>query len=296
MSSAPLFGRVLTAMVTPMFPDGRVDLDGAQRLATHLVAHGHDGLIVSGTTGESPTTSDAEKDQLLRAVIEAVGDRSHIVAGVGSNNTAHSVDNAQAAAKAGAHGVLVVTPYYNKPPQEGLLRHFTAVADASELPVMVYDIPGRSGIAIHTETLLRLAEHPRVKAVKDAKGDLFASSQVMARSDLQYYSGDDVLNLAHLTQGAVGIASVVGHVAGPQYAEMVAAVAGGDLPRAIALHRQLIPAVNAVMNITQGAIMAKAALRELGVIASPAVRLPLVEATADQVALVREGLRQSGLT
>jgi 4-hydroxy-tetrahydrodipicolinate synthase len=283
-------------MVTPMFPDGRVDLDGAQRLATHLVAHGHDGLIVSGTTGESPTTSDAEKDQLLRAVVEAVGDRSHIVAGVGSNNTAHSVDNAQAAAKAGANGVLVVTPYYNKPPQEGLLRHFTAVADASELPVMVYDIPGRSGIAIHTETLLRLAEHPRIKAVKDAKGDLFASSQVMARSDLQYYSGDDVLNLAHLTQGAVGIASVVGHVAGPQYAEMVAAVAGGDLPRAIALHRQLIPAVNAVMNITQGAIMAKAALRELGVIASPAVRLPLVEATADQVALVRDGLRQSGLT
>jgi 4-hydroxy-tetrahydrodipicolinate synthase len=283
-------------MVTPMFPDGRVDLDGAQRLATHLVAHGHDGLIVSGTTGESPTTSDAEKDQLLRAVLEAVGDRSHIVAGVGSNNTAHSVDNAQAAAKAGAHGVLVVTPYYNKPPQEGLLRHFTAVADASELPVMVYDIPGRSGIAIHTETLLRLADHPRIRAVKDAKGDLFASSQVMARSDLQYYSGDDVLNLAHLTQGAVGIASVVGHVAGPQYAEMVAAVAGGDLPRAIALHRQLIPAVNAVMNITQGAIMAKAALRELGVIASPAVRLPLVEATADQVALVRDGLRQSGLT
>ena len=296
MSSAPLFGRVLTAMVTPMFPDGRVDLDGAQRLATHLVAHGHDGLIVSGTTGESPTTSDAEKDQLLRAVVEAVGDRSHIVAGVGSNHTAHSVDNAQAAAKAGAHGVLVVTPYYNKPPQEGLLRHFTAVADASELPVMVYDIPGRSGIAIHTETLLRLADHPRIRAVKDAKGDLFASSQVMARSDLQYYSGDDVLNLAHLTQGAVGIASVVGHVAGPQYAEMVAAVDGGDLPRAIALHRQLIPAVNAVMNITQGAIMAKAALRELGVIASPAVRLPLVEATADQVALVRDGLRQSGLT
>jgi 4-hydroxy-tetrahydrodipicolinate synthase len=283
-------------MVTPMHPDGRVDLDGAQRLATHLVAHGHDGLIVSGTTGESPTTSDAEKDQLLRAVLEAVGDRSHIVAGVGSNNTAHSVDSAQAAAKAGAHGVLVVTPYYNKPPQEGLLRHFTAVADATDLPVMVYDIPGRSGIAIHTETLLRLAEHPRVRAVKDAKGDLFASSQVMARSDLQYYSGDDVLNLAHLTQGAVGIASVVGHVAGPQYAEMVAAVAGGDLPRAIALHRQLIPAVNAVMNITQGAIMAKAALRELGVIASPAVRLPLVEATADQVALVRDGLRQSGLT
>jgi 4-hydroxy-tetrahydrodipicolinate synthase len=189
-----------------------------------------------------------------------------------------------------------VTPYYNKPPQEGIRAHFTAVADATDLPVMLYDIPGRSGIAIHTETLLRLAEHPRIHAVKDAKGDLFASSQVMAATDLQYYSGDDVLNLAHLTQGAVGIASVVAHVAGSQYAEMVAAVAAGDLPRAIALHRQLIPAVNAVMNITQGAIMVKAALKEQGVLASAAVRLPLVEATTDQVALVRDGLRQSGLT
>ena len=296
MSSAPLFGRVLTAMVTPLHPDGRVDLDGAQRLATHLVEHGNDGLIVSGTTGESPTTSDAEKDELLRAVLEAVGDRARIVAGVGSNDTAHSIENATAAAKAGAHGVLVVTPYYNKPPQEGLRAHFTAVADATDLPVMLYDIPGRSGIAIHTETLLRLADHPRIQAVKDAKGDLFASSQVMAATDLQYYSGDDVLNLAHLTQGAVGIASVVAHVAGSPYAEMVAAVAGGDLPRAIAIHRQLIPAVNAVMNITQGAIMVKAALKEQGVLASAAVRLPLVEATTDQVALVRDGLRQSGLT
>jgi 4-hydroxy-tetrahydrodipicolinate synthase len=296
MSSAPVFGRVLTAMATPMHPDGSMDLEGAQRLATHLVEHGNDGLIVSGTTGESPTTTDAEKDVLLRAVLEAVGDRVHVVAGVGSNNTAHSVENAEAAAKAGAHGVLVVTPYYNKPPQEGVLAHFTAVAEATELPVMVYDIPGRSGIAIHTETLLRLAEHPRVRAVKDAKGDLFASSRVMARSDLQYYSGDDVLNLAHLTQGAVGIASVVAHVAGPQYAEMVAAVAAGDLAKAVAVHRRLIPAVDAVMNITQGAIMAKAALKELGVLASAAVRLPLVEATAEQVALVREGLRQSALT
>jgi 4-hydroxy-tetrahydrodipicolinate synthase len=279
-----------------MRPDGCVDRDGVQRLATHLVEHGHDGLVVSGTTGESPTTTDAEKDEILRAVLEAVGDRAHVVAGVGSNNTAHSVECAEAAAKAGAHGLLVVTPYYNKPPQEGVRAHFTAVADATDLPVMVYDIPGRSGIAIHTETLLRLSEHPRILAVKDAKGDLFASSQVMARSDLQYYSGDDVLNLAHLTQGAVGIVSVVAHVAGPQYAEMVAAVARGDLPRAIAIHRRLIPAVNAVMNITQGAIMVKAALKEQGVLASAAVRLPLVEATTDQVALVRDGLRQAGLT
>jgi len=295
MSSAPTFGRVLTAMVTPMHPDGSIDLDGAQRLATHLVAHGHDGLVVSGTTGESPTTSDQEKSDLLRAVVDAVVDRARIVAGVGTNDTAHSVEGARAAAKAGAHGVLVVTPYYNKPPQAGLLAHFRTVADATDLPVMVYDIPGRSGVPIHTETLLRLAEHERVVAVKDAKGDLFAASEVMSATDLLWYSGDDALNLAHLTQGAVGVVSVVGHVAGPQYAEMVAAVGRGDLPRAIEIHRQLIPAVNAVMNITQGAIMAKAALQELGLIASAAVRLPLVEATDDQLARVREGLRKSGL-
>jgi 4-hydroxy-tetrahydrodipicolinate synthase len=277
-------------MATPMHPDGSMDLEGAQRLATHLVEHGNDGLIVSGTTGESPTTTDAEKDALLRAVLEAVGDRARVVAGVGSNNTAHSVENAEAAAKAGAHGVLVVTPYYNKPPQEGVHAHFTAVAEATELPVMLYDIPGRSGIAIHTETLLRLAEHPRIRAVKDAKGDLFAASRVMARSDLQYYSGDDVLNLAHLTQGAVGIASVVAHVAGPDYAEMVAAVAAGDLTRAVAVHRRLIPAVDAVMNVTQGAIMAKAGLAAQGLIDSPAVRLPLVPADEAQTTLVREAL------
>jgi 4-hydroxy-tetrahydrodipicolinate synthase len=295
MSSASTFGRVLTAMVTPMHPDGSIDLDGAQQLATHLVAHGHDGLVVSGTTGEAPTTSDQEKSDLLRAVVDAVGDRARIVAGVGTNDTAHSVEGARAAAKAGAHGVLVVTPYYNKPPQAGLLAHFRTVADATDLPVMVYDIPGRSGIPIHTETLLRLAEHERVVAVKDAKGDLFAASEVMSATDLLWYSGDDALNLAHLTQGAVGVVSVVGHVAGPQYSEMVAAVGRGDLRRAIEIHRQLIPAVNAVMNITQGAIMAKAALQELGLIASAAVRLPLVEATDDQLARVREGLRKSGL-
>lgn len=295
MPDTPHFGTVLTAMVTPMHPDGSVDLEGAQRLATHLVEHGNDGLVVSGTTGESPTTTDQEKVDLLRAVVEAVGDRARVVAGVGTNNTAHSVEGAQAAAKAGAHGLLVVTPYYNKPPQEGVLAHFRAVADATDLPLMVYDIPGRSGIPIHTETLLRLAEHERIAAVKDAKGDLFAASKVMAATDLQWYSGDDVINLPHLAQGAVGVVSVVGHVAGDLYAEMVAAVGRGDLPRAIEIHRRLIPAVDAVMNITQGAIMAKAALKELGVIASAAVRLPLVEATDDQVAAVRSGLEQSGL-
>lgn len=282
-------------MVSPMNPDGSLDLAGAQELAVHLMDHGHDGLVVNGTTGESPTTTDAEKIDLVRAVVEAVGQRAHIIAGAGSNNTAHSIETARAAAKAGANGLLVVTPYYNKPPQEGVLAHFTAVADATDLPVMVYDIPGRTGTPIHTQTLLRMAEHPRIVAVKDAKGDLFAASEVMSQTDLLWFSGDDALNLAHLTQGAVGVVSVVGHLAGRQYAEMVAAVGQGNLARAIEIHRQLIPAVNAVMHITQGAITVKAALHDRGVISSDAVRLPLVSATTDQLAQLREGLQKSGL-
>ena len=282
-------------MVSPMNPDGSLDLAGAQELAVHLMDLGHDGLVVNGTTGESPTTTDAEKIDLLRAVVEAVGHRAHIIAGAGSNNTAHSIESARAAAKAGAHGLLVVTPYYSKPPQEGVLAHFTAVADATDLPVMVYDIPGRTGTPIHTQTLLRMAEHPRIVAVKDAKGDLFAASEVMSQTDLLWYSGDDALNLAHLTQGAVGMVSVVGHLAGLQYAEMVAAVGQGNLARAIEIHRQLIPAVNAVMHITQGAISVKAALHDRGVISSDTVRLPLVTATTDQLAQLREGLQKSGL-
>jgi len=295
MSTAPLFGRVLTAMVSPMNPDGSLDLDGAQKLAVHLVDNGNDGLVVNGTTGESPTTSDSEKVELVRVVVEAVGHRAYVLAGAGSNNTAHSVESARAAAKAGAQGLLIVTPYYNKPPQEGILAHFTTVADATELPVMVYDIPGRTGIPIHTQTLLRMAVHPRIVAVKDAKGDLFAASEVMCETDLQWYSGDDALNLAHLAQGAVGIVSVVGHLASRQYAEMIGAVGQGNLARAIEIHRQMIPAVNAVMHITQGPITVKAALHDRGLVASNAVRLPLIAATNDQLAQVRTGLQQSGL-
>jgi 4-hydroxy-tetrahydrodipicolinate synthase len=296
MTSVSPFGRVLTAMVTPMRPDGSLDLAGAQKVATRLVDTGHDGVVVSGTTGESPTTSDAEKTDLLRAVVEAVGQRAQVVAGAGSNDTAHSVELARAAEAAGADGLLVVSPYYNKPPQEGIRAHCTAIADSTGLPVMLYDIPGRTGVAFSSETLIRLSEHPRIRAVKDAKGDLWAASHVMSQTDLLWFSGDDVLNLAHLTQGATGVVSVVGHVAGAQYAEMLAAVGRGDLPRAIAIHRQLRPAVNAVMTITQGAIMAKAALAESGVIDSAAVRLPLLEATPEQRAVVRDALTQSGLT
>jgi 4-hydroxy-tetrahydrodipicolinate synthase len=289
------FGAVLTAMITPFDADGRVDLDAAQRVATHLVDSGCDGLVISGTTGESPTTSDAEKEDLLRVVLEAAGGRARIVAGVGTNDTHHTIELAKAAEKVGAHGLLVVTPYYNKPPQEGLRRHFTAVADATGLPVILYDIPGRSGVPIQTETLVRLAEHERIIAVKDAKDDLYEGSWVMARTDLAFYSGTDALNLAWLTHGGSGIISVVGHVAAPVYARMVAAVAAGDLAAALAEHRGLLPAVRGVMTRTQGAIMAKAGLQLQGVLGSRAVRLPLVEATDEQVELLRADLQQAGV-
>jgi len=289
------FGRVLTAMVTPFHDDGGLDLSGAARLAEHLVGEGCDGLVVSGTTGESPTTTDAEKEQVLRTVLDAVGDRATVVAGVGTYDTHHTVELARQAEKAGAHGLLVVTPFYNKPPQEGLVRHFTAAADATGLPVMLYDIPGRSGVPITTETLVRLAGHERIVAVKDAKGDLFASSEVMARTELAYYSGDDTLNLAHLTQGAAGVVSVVAHVAAAEYAAMTNAVAAADLPEAIRLHRQLLPAVRAIMTRTQGAIMAKAAAQLVGVLTSRAMRSPLVEATEEQVVELRTDLAAAGL-
>src|SRR4051794_15233122 len=235
--SARPFGRVLSAMVTPLAEDGSVDLAGTQELAAHLVDRGaHDGLVIAGTTGESATLSDAEQRTVLEVVLDAVGDRAVVVAGVGTNDTAHSIEKARDAARLGAHALLVVTPYYNKPPQEGLLRHFTEVADATGLPNMLYDIPGRTGVPIQGDTLLRLAEHPRIVAVKDAKGDLFGSSEIMARTGLVYYSGDDALNLAWLSMGAAGFVSVVGHVAGADLHEMIDAYRAGDVERALAIH------------------------------------------------------------
>jgi 4-hydroxy-tetrahydrodipicolinate synthase len=293
-SDAP-FGRMLTAMVTPMTAEGAVDFDGAARLATYLVdEQRNDGLVVSGTTGESPTTSDEEKERLVRTVLEAVGDRATVVAGVGTNDTAHSVELARQAERAGAHGLLVVTPYYNKPPQEGLRRHFTTVADATGLPNLLYDIPGRAGIPIETETLIRLADHPRIVAVKDAKGDLFAASLVMARTDLVFYSGDDVLNLAWLALGAAGVVSVVGHVVGTDLHEMIEAYRAGDVGRALAIHRRLLPVVAAIMTRTQGAIAVKAALNLLGRPGGP-LRPPLVEATPEFAAQLREDLTIGGV-
>ncbi|MEV4103944.1 4-hydroxy-tetrahydrodipicolinate synthase [Nonomuraea sp. NPDC049649] len=293
-SDAP-FGRMLTAMVTPFTPDGAVDYSAARRLATYLVdEQRNDGLIVSGTTGESPTTSDEEKARLLGTVLEAVGDRATVVAGAGTNDTRHSVELARQAAREGAHGLLVVTPYYNKPPQEGLYRHFSAVADATELPVMLYDIPGRSGVQIKTETLIRLAQHDRIVAVKDAKGDLFGASQVMNATDLAFYSGDDLLNLAWLSLGAAGFVSVIGHVVGDQLARMIQLHRNGDVEQARAIHRQVAPVVEGIMMSAGGAIMSKAALSMVGMPVGP-VRLPLVPPTEKQIAELRACLVAGGV-
>jgi 4-hydroxy-tetrahydrodipicolinate synthase len=289
------YGRNLVAMVTPFTPAGDLDLDAAQRLAAHLVDAGADGVVVSGTTGESPTTSDAEKDALLRAVLEGVGDRATVIAGTGTNDTKHAIELSQQAEKAGVHGLLVVTPYYNKPPQAGLLAHFRAVADSTGLPVMLYDIPGRTGTPIATDTLLRLAEHGRIVAVKDAKGDVAGTTEVLARTDLAFYSGSDEANLALLAMGAVGVVSVVGHVAAGDYAAMIRAVDVGDLATAREIDRRLVPAYQAIMTRTQGAIMAKAALELQGLIPSRTVRLPLIPATDDQIRQLRTDMQEAGL-
>jgi 4-hydroxy-tetrahydrodipicolinate synthase len=286
---------MLTAMITPMTADGALDADGAARLATHLVDDlRNDGLVISGTTGESPTTSNDEKDRLLRAVIGAVGDRAAIVAGVGTNDTAHTIELARAAERAGADGLLVVTPYYNKPPQNGLVAHFTAVADATGLPVMLYDIPTRTGTPIATESLIRLAQHPRIVAVKDAKGDLGASSQVMLATDLVYYSGEDMVNLPMLAIGAAGFVSVVGHVVADRLHEMIDAHTAGRVGEALAIHRELLPVYIGVMTRTQGVITTKAALRMLGLPGGP-VRPPLADATPQQVEQLRTDLVAGGV-
>ena len=288
------FGRMLTAMVTPMTAGGAIDYDGAARLATYLVDDlRHDGLVISGTTGESPTTSDEEKDRLLRAVIEAVGGRATVLAGVGTNDTAHTITLAAAAERAGATGLLVVTPYYNKPPQAGLLAHFTSVADATGLPVLLYDIPGRTGVPIATDTLVRLAEHPRIAGVKDAKGDLGAASAVMARTGLVYYCGEDMLNLPLLSIGAAGFVSVAGHVVGDRLHEMIDAYAAGDVARARAIHYELLPVYTGLFR-NQGVIMTKAALGLLGLPGGP-VRPPLADATQPEVARLRDDLTAGGV-
>ena len=282
-------------MVTPFTSDGRVDVAGAQRLAAHLVspAGGNDALVLYGTTGEAPTLTDEENEILVREVRDPLGANIPLIAAIGSNDTAHSIEQAKRAQKAGADASLGVAPYYNRPPQSGLIAHVHAVADAAELPVMLYDIPVRSGIAFETETLIRLAEHPRVIAVKDAKGDIAASSEVIAKTDLAYYSGDDINLLPLLSVGGVGVVSVCAHVVGPEIASLIAAYDDGRFRDALALHQRLLPVFRGTFR-TQGTILTKAALNLLGLPSGP-VRLPLVDATPEQIAVLRDDYAAGGV-
>lgn len=288
------FGRLLTAMVTPFTATGELDLDGAAKLSAYLVDSQHnDGLVVNGTTGESPTTTDAEKAELVAAVVDAVGDRAKVVAGVGTFDTAHTIRLAGQAAAAGAHGLLVVTPYYSKPPQAGLLRHFTAVADAAERPVMIYDIPGRSAAAVATETMIELAGHERIVAVKDAKGNLAGSGRVIAETGLAYYAGDDGLTLPMLSIGGVGVVGTSTHFSGALTKQLIEAHLAGRNDEALRLHQQLLPIYTGIFR-TQGVIMVKAGLELLGRSAG-AVRLPMVPANEQEINLLRADLAAAGL-
>lgn len=272
------FGRMMTAMITPMTADGAVDFDGAARLAAYLVDDmRNEGLVVNGTTGEAPTTTDEEKERLVRVVLDAVGDRAKVVAGVGTNITEHTRELARQAEAAGAHGLLVVTPYYSKPAQDALAAHFTAVADSTGLPVLIYDIPGRTGAEVKSETLARLASHPRIVGVKDAKDRPADTSWVLANTDLVFYCGTDMLNLPWLSLGAVGFVSVVGHVVGDRLHEMIEAFSAGRNAEALRIHTELLPVYTGLFR-NQGAVMTKAAMDLLG-LPGGGVRGPLLPAS-----------------
>ncbi|MDO5495376.1 MAG: 4-hydroxy-tetrahydrodipicolinate synthase [bacterium] len=299
MDARALFGNVIVAMVTPFTKDGEVDLGAAQRVATHLVDTGCDGVLVSGTTGESPTTHSGEKVALIEAVREAVGDRARIMAGAGSNHTDHAIRMAEQAAEAGADSVLIVSPYYNRPSQDGVAAHIEAVASASDLPAMIYDIPGRTGVAIGPEASARIARHPNVIAFKDATGNPVAGCQRSAQVGMATFSGDDGLNLSFLAHGGVGVVSVVGHVAADRYRRMVDAMTPNEeglvnLAEALAIHNELAELNDSIMGTGQGAVMAKAAMVELGVLEEVHYRLPLVPAPEEWLARMRAAMGALG--
>ena len=263
MTIAPPFGRLLTAMVTPFKKDGAIDWAGVETLAAHLVANGHEGIVVNGTTGEAPTTKSSEKEEIIRVVRNAVGSSIKVLSGAGDNETEYSINQAKRTEKAGADGLLVVTPYYNKPPQAGIEAHFRAVADATDLPMMMYDIPARTGVPIEPDTIVRLAEHPRIVALKDAKGDIASTSWVIKRCGIPVYSGDDILNLPLLSVGAVGFVSVCGHTVGKDLRELLDSWFAGNTARALEIHQKLLPVYTGTFR-TQGAILTKAALTLMG--------------------------------
>ena len=287
------FGRLITAMITPFAKDGSIDWDGVATLATHLADHGHDAIAVNGTTGEAPTTKSSEKLEIIKVVKSTVGSRVKVLSGAGDNETSYTVEQAKRSADAGADGLLIVTPYYNKPPQAGIEAHFKAVASATDLPIMMYDIPGRTGVEIESDTIVRLFELPNIVALKDAKGNLAATSDVIARCGIPVYSGDDILNLPFLSIGAVGFVSVCGHTVGSELKAMLDAWFAGDTARALEIHQKLIPVFKGTFK-TQGAILTKAAMNLMG-LPGGTTRLPLVDATPAQIATLREDLIAGGV-
>ena len=287
------FGRLITAMITPFAKDGSIDWDGVATLATHLADHGHDAIAVNGTTGEAPTTKSSEKLEIIKVVKSTVGSRVKVLSGAGDNETSYTVEQAKRSADAGADGLLIVAPYYNKPPQAGIEAHFKAVAGATDLPIMMYDIPGRTGVEIESDTIVRLFEVPNIVALKDAKGNLAATSDVIARCGIPVYSGDDILNLPFLSIGAVGFVSVCGHTVGNELKAMLDAWFAGDTVRALEIHQKLIPVFKGTFK-TQGAILTKAAMNLMG-LPGGTTRLPLVDATPTQIATLREDLIAGGV-
>lgn len=294
MTIAAPFGRMITAMVTPFDKDGAIDWDGVARLAQHLVDNGHDGIAVNGTTGEAPTTKSSEKLEIIRVVKSVVGPRITVLSGAGDNETAYTVEQAKRSEEAGADGLLVVVPYYNKPPQAGVEAHFRAVAAATKLPIMMYDIPGRTGIEIENDTIVRLFDSvENIVALKDAKGNSASTSWVIQRCGIPVYSGDDILNLPLLAIGAVGFVSVCGHTVGLQLKAMLDAWFAGDSAKALTIHQQLLPVFTGTFR-TQGAILTKAAMNLMG-LPGGTTRLPLVDATAEQIAQLRKDLTAGGV-
>ncbi len=288
------FGRMLTAMVTPFDKNGIIDWPGVEKLAAHLVANGHDGIEVNGTTGEAPTTKSSEKEEIIRVVKDVVGPKIFVVSGAGDNETEYSINQAKRTEKAGADGLLIVAPYYNKPPQSGVAAHFKAIASATDLPVMMYDIPGRCGIEIEPDTIVDLYQHPQIVALKDAKGNVASTSWVIKRCGIPVYSGDDILNLPLLSVGAVGMVSVCGHTVGKDLKALLDAWFAGNSAKALEIHQKLLPIFTGTFR-TQGAILTKAALNMMG-LPGGYTRLPLVDATEDQIAQLRKDLIAGGIS
>lgn len=288
------FGQVLVALVTPFLADGEVDWASVEQHVEACISQGADGIVVTGTTGETSTLTDAEKIKLVEVAKAVAGNRAKVITGGGSNETAHAIQLYKASAAAGADGVMIVTPYYNKPTQAGILTHFRMIADATDLPVILYDIPGRTGVEIKYDTILRLAKHPNILAIKDAKGDFSEVSRVLNQTDLMYFSGDDANVLPHLSIGATGLIGVTANIAATPYRVIVDAVNRGDLATATAEHKRLEPLVRAVMTHVPGTVSAKYILHGLGRISSPRVRLPLVGPEEWEAAMIEDELALVG--